>query len=235
MKTETTHRLVGATLAVVLLAAAAFFWTQEGEEQSMGLLTAALGLVALVTRSPLERRRQEDDDELPPGAGGAAGLLLLALALVPLLEGCGAGALAMQADLVALGGIAAAEADEAIVAARAADLDAVVERAELSCGEGQCDEARAEAFRAELERREARWQPVMECRAPIVEALRSWADGIETAHAAGTEEIGLALLLRLGLRFLGAYAALDRCIEATGVSFDLPGLPPQLVALGGAS
>ena len=64
MKTTTILKLASAGLACCLLAAAAFFWTHpDGQEQSAGLITAALGLVALVTRSPLSSGGQSSSDD----------------------------------------------------------------------------------------------------------------------------------------------------------------------------
>lgn len=162
-------------------------------------------------------------------------LLALVMAASSVASGCGAGALGAQADLIAFGGLAAAEADEVLVGARARELDAVLERARAECSPGGCEEDRAEHHRAELARAEARWAPVLACRAPVVEALRGWLDGLETAHQAATSEVGLALLLRLGARFVAAYGALVACVEAAAPDVDLPGLPPALAGLAGGA
>lgn len=172
--------------------------------------------------------------DLRPAAGYAAIVVAIAATTALLTCGCGAGALAAQADLLALGGIAAARADAVIIDARGRDLDGVLEEARAECGEGGCTDERAEAYRAELARREAAWSPALACRAPIVEALRTWGDGIETANAARTESIGLALVAELLGAFLRTWSALASCLEAAPASIDLPTLDPSLL-LGGAS
>lgn len=186
--------------------------------------------------SEIERKRA--DRMRPPPDAGALGvpLAIVAAACSVLTSGCSARAYGAQADLVALGGIAAAGADEVLVEARARELDAVLEQAREECSPAGCDEERAEHHRAELAAAEARWAPVLACRAPVVEALRSWADGISTALQVATDDVGIALLLRLGGRFVAAYSALVACVEAVAPDVDLPGLPPALSALvGGAS
>jgi hypothetical protein len=150
-----------------------------------------------------------------------------ALALLGALTvGCGASALGAQADLVAIAGAAAADADAALVAARARELDAIVDEARTECGAAGCSEARAEEVRTRFAAAETRWAPALACRAPVVEALRAWAAGLETASAAGTPELGVALLLRLGARFVAEFRALERCVETAAPDVDLPGLPP---------
>ncbi len=198
-------------------------------------------LLALVPRLAVGRPGASAKDAGPkPPAGGRPPPLPVLLALLvavtsSVASGCGAGALGAQADLIAFGGLAAAEADEVLVGARARELDAVLERARAECSPGGCEEDRAEHHRAELARAEARWAPVLACRAPVVEALRSWLDGLETAHQAATSEVGLALLLRLGARFVAAYGALVACVEAAAPDVDLPGLPPALAGLAGGA
>ncbi len=90
MTNETISKIIGAVVALALLGAAAFFWTQGGRDQAAGLITAALGLVALVIRSPLERRGKASDRQNgngPPPAGGTA-LLVLVLVLSAATQGC---------------------------------------------------------------------------------------------------------------------------------------------------
>lgn len=109
----------------------------------------------------------------------------------------------------------------------------MLERARADCGADGCDEARSAHHRAELAAAESRWAPVLACRAPVVEALRAWADGIETASQAATEGVGLALLVQLGARFLSTWTALVACVEAAAPDVDLPSLPAALAALAG--
>lgn len=57
MKTDTILRITGAVVALALIALAAWWWQlEDGREQAAGMVTAALGLIALVLRSPLEHR-----------------------------------------------------------------------------------------------------------------------------------------------------------------------------------
>lgn len=156
--------------------------------------------------------------------------MLLAL-LFLFLSACGASALSTQADLVAVGGLLAADADVVLVDARQRELDDVLERTRAECRSG-CDDARKVELRAEVASIRDRWSPVLECRAPVVEALRLWADGVEVAAAAG--DIGLELLARRALRFLTAWETLDACLGAAAPSVDLPDLPPLLRALAPA-
>jgi hypothetical protein len=121
-----------------------------------------------------------------------------------------------------------------IIAARAADLDEVVEEAAAECPAEGCPDDRAAYYRAELERRTETWRAVLACRAPVVESLRSWLDGLRTAQAVATDEVGLELLGVLGARFVAAYAAAGACVEGAGGP-TLPGLPGPLAAVGGAS
>lgn len=186
----------------------------------------------------MERLRQNIRVEpiRPPPSSGALGLALVVLAasLSVATSGCGASALGAQADLVAVGGIATAQADDVLVNARARDLDAIVDAARVECAPDGCDEGRSAQYRAELAATEERWAPVLACRAPVVEALRAWADGIETAHRAATDQIALDLLLALGARFVSAYGALASCLETAAPEVDLPALPSVLAGLGGA-
>lgn len=150
-------------------------------------------------------------------------LLFLVLCLVANAAGCGAGAIGTQADMVAFGGIALAEADQVLVTARAADLDRVVDAARADCADGDCDR---EAYRARLAAEEARWAPAMACRAPAVEALRAWLDGLDTASRA-SENVAALLMARLAARFTVAYSVLAQCVDAVQGP-GIPDLPPPL-------
>jgi hypothetical protein len=195
-------------------------------------------LISLIPRLAMGGMREDDPGPQPRRKRQTmrepVEVLVLAVlfAAAPILTACGPSAIATQADLVAIGAIATAGADEVLIAERARALDAVVSRAEAECPSG-CDEERAEAYRVELAATEARWAPVLACRLPVVEALRSWLDGLDTARVAATESVGLALLARLGLRFAAAYSALAVCVEAAAPDADLPALPAALSALGG--
>lgn len=218
-------------------------WDDGPARRAVEVLEWAAGLsqllLALVPRLAVGRPGAPAKDAGPKPGGRPPPLPVLLALLVAVTSsvasGCGAGALGAQADLIAFGGLAAAEADEVLVGARARELDGVLERARAECSPGGCEEDRAEHHRAELARAEARWAPVLACRAPVVEALRSWLDGLETAHQAATSEVGLALLLRLGARFVAAYSALVACVEAAAPDVDLPGLPPALAGLAGGA
>jgi hypothetical protein len=160
---------------------------------------------------------------------------LAAIAVVSILAACSPSALGVQADLIATGGIAATAADEVLVDARARELEQVLVDARAECGAGGCSEERSEHWRGRLTSIEERWEPALACRAPVVEALRAWADGLETALAAETDELGLELLLRLGRRFLASYAALGRCLDGVAPDVDVPDLPRELAVLGGGA
>lgn len=159
-------------------------------------------------------------------------MILLLVAVLLIAAGCGASALGVQADLVALGGIATAEADQVIVSTRTRELEAVKSRARGECGSTGCDETRSEFHRAALEATISTWAPVLACRGAVVQALRSWADGIDTARQANDGDLGLELLVILARRFVAAYGALVACVETAAPELDLPGLP---AALGGDS
>lgn len=154
-----------------------------------------------------------------------AAILALAAVGLMLAGGCGASALGVQADLVALGGITAAESDRLIVSTRRGELEAVKNAARAECGADGCDEARATFHREALARVFSKWAPVLACRPAVVEALRGWADGIELARHAATADLGLSHALILGLRFVSAYRALVECVEEAVPDLDLPGLP----------
>jgi hypothetical protein len=114
MKTDTILRITGAVVALALIALAAWWWQlEDGREQAAGMVTAAIGLIALVLRSPLERRsgsggprpprapdvgvppsaprrrRHRDATRPPPGPGAAAVLaVVLVLPSAPALAAC---------------------------------------------------------------------------------------------------------------------------------------------------
>lgn len=170
------------------------------------------------------------------GVSGPTSILLVLMCFGVTLAACSPSALGLQADLIAMGGIATSEADKVVVEARARELDQVLVDARTECGEDGCDTERAVYWRARLDEIEGRWAPAMACRAPVVESLRAWADGLATAIAAETDELGLELLIRLAGRFVSTWAALERCVEAAAPDVDVPGLPRDLAALvGGAS
>lgn len=230
MSQDTIEHIIGATIVVALLGFAALFLYQGADTHVEGLIVAALGIAAYVVKSP--RRSGPTKRRGPPPLPM---LWIVAIASVVIaIPGCGAGMIGAQADLIALGGIASAGADEMIVDARAHELDAIVAEARATCGDDGCTEEQATTLRERLDAGERRWSPVLACRAPVVEALSAWLDGLETAHVAATADIGIALLVRLGLRFITAYSALARCVEAAAPDVDLPQLPPELVAIGGA-
>jgi hypothetical protein len=159
----------------------------------------------------------------PPPVGEFLVLLAIVIVIVLNSAGCGAGAIGTQADMVAFGGIALAEADQVLVTARAADLDGIVDAARADCADGDCDR---EAYRARLAAEEARWEPAMACRAPAVEALRAWLDGLDTASRA-SENVAALLMARLAARFTVAYSVLAQCVDAVqGPS--IPDLLPPL-------
>lgn len=162
-----------------------------------------------------------------PPTGPITGAFLMLFAM-----GCGAGAIGAQADLIAVAGIATAGADEVLVGARARELDAIVDEARRDCAEG-CSVDEADAYRARLREAEEHWAPVLACRAPVVEALRAWLDGLETAHAAATAELGIGLLVRLGMRFVAAYGGLRVCVTTAEPDVELPALPVELAPIGG--
>jgi hypothetical protein len=204
----------------------------------------AIAVPGLADALLVERRRRtpgvpalpDDVDPPPVRGGGGSTLVVLGVLVACLASGCGASALGVQADLIATGGIVAAGADEVLVDARARELDQVLVDARAECGFDGCDGERSLYWRARLTALEDRWAPVLACRSPVVEALRAWADGLETAIAAETDDVGVELLLRLGRRFISAWGALERCVETAAPDLDLPGLPAPLAALaGGAS
>jgi hypothetical protein len=158
-------------------------------------------------------------DTLLVTLGVALAVVLIGLAS----SGCGASALSVQADLVALGGIAVAEADEALTTARAAELDRIVDQAEHDCADRDCD---LPGYQASYQAVVERWDPILACRLAPVEALRSWTAGLETA-ALASDSVAERLLLTLGGRFLVSYDALRVCLEP--VSLPLPALPPLLL------
>lgn len=172
-------------------------------------------------------------DKTPTGPRDTLVALLVAGAVVGgvgTLQGCGAGALGVQADMVAVGGILAAEADAALVRARAADLEEVVTDARAECGSGDCDEERRDHWRGELAARERRWAPAMACREQVPEVLRGWGEALDTARVAQTSSVGLELLARHGGRFVLAYDAFRGCVEtAAPERVDLPDPPPELL------
>ena len=177
---------------------------------------------------PDTRRRK------PPSKPPIGGALALAVAIAAgSLTGCSPSALGLQADLVAGGGIVWAEADATLVRIRARHLDSIVEAAREECGDGECTPERQEHWRAELAAAEQRWAPALECRATVPAALHSWIDGIETAHVAQTEKVGLQLMGRLGARFAIDYATFVQCVNAHAPVDDphLPELPPEIAAL----
>lgn len=172
-------------------------------------------------------------DKTPTGPRDTLVALLVAGAVVGgagTLQGCGAGALGVQADMVAVGGILAAEADAALVRARAADLEEVVTDARAECGSGDCDEERRDHWRGELAARERRWAPAMACREQVPEVLRGWGEALDTARVAQTSSVGLELLARHGGRFVLVYDAFRGCVEtAAPERVDLPDPPPELL------
>lgn len=119
MKTDTILRITGAVVALALIALAAWFWQIDGQTQAAGLITAGLGLIALVLRSPLERRsgsggprpprapdvgvppsaprprvsgRRDRRDAMRPPPGAAAVLaIVLVIPSAPALAACSGG------------------------------------------------------------------------------------------------------------------------------------------------
>lgn len=247
------YRLYAILLLLALDAAAliaAHYGVSEAQLEGLrplidtGLATGlALLLPALGDALVVERRRRDPSmpalpDDIRDGEPATSirrtrpPPLALLLFVLSLTSGCGASALGLQADLVAVGGIATATADGIIVRARDRELDAIVDRARVECGAEGCSEERSVAIRAELAAAESRWVPVLACRPPVVEALRSWADGIETAIRAATEALGLELVGALAERFVASYEALIGCVRANAPEVQIPSLAPALTAGG---
>ncbi len=204
----------------------------------LGWLVGASAFVwSLLPRLAVGRPGPKDAGPKPPAGGRPPPLpvlLVLLVAVTSSASGCGAGALGVQADLVAAGGILWTEADTALVQVRAHELDAVLERARGECGSDGCSEERAAHYRAELAAAEARWAPAMECRDTVPAALRSWIDGIDAARVAQSSGISLELLARLGGRFALDYVAFVACVNARAPEDPhLPPLPAELEALAG--
>lgn len=164
-------------------------------------------------------------------------LVLAALGALGLLgalsQGCGASALAVQADLVAMGGIAASEAEEVLLAAYEREKETVKGRARAECGEGSCSPETQALHAARLEAVVLDWRPTLACREPVVQILHGWADAIDTALAGSDEDIGLGLVALWARRFITAWTAFDQCIDAAVPNVELPGLPRKLIELLG--
>lgn len=238
-------KIISAVVGLALVSAAIYLITLDRTEYVsplMGLGLATLGIVGTWAGARLGEPRREDDDTMSGrrrrrrrDAGSGPGAAILALAIVlpaaPSLVACSSGAIGVQADMIAIGGILAAEADAVLVRVRAADLEEVLEQARAECGSRGCAEDRVEHYRAELARREAAWEPAMECRATVPQALRSWQEGLETAHTARTSDVGVQLLVRHGGRFVIVYAAFQSCVaRAAPDAVPLPEPPPELAA-----
>lgn len=223
-------KILAAIIGLALILAAVYLITIDRAEHVSSTLAiglAVIGAIGAVLPSALPTSSKPKKKGPPP-------LPILMLVLAIAIPGCGDEAIGAQADIVAVGGIAWSEADAALVHVRAGELDAIVDEAREACAPDGCDDAEAEAFRARLAAAEQRWVPILACRAPIPEALRAWADGLDTAYRAQTSSIGVALMLSLGRRFLAAYGAFVDCVEAADPEIDLPGLPPELMTLASA-
>lgn len=223
MTNETISKIIGAVVALALLGAAAFFWTQGGRDQAAGLITAALGLVALVIRSPLERRGKpagRPNGSGPPPAGGTA-LLVLALVLSAVTQGCGASAVSMHARAaIGTAGVLAAAGTVADEARRQA-LDRVE-------AEHPTDPEHDAALIAEA----ARWRPAGATLDMARSAQLSWVAAVQAAHLAGGGAGLIPSLTPLAGRVAWLYAEAVRLFASLGT--DLPTAPAVLLSLGGA-
>lgn len=197
-------------------------------------LLPRIGFGRLDTSASAAAKRRAERAGGGRGRGGGAAVMLLAAAIAAsssLTSGCGASALAVQADTAAAAGTVWTEADTALLRLRAAELDGILEEARDECGPDGCTPEQAERFRARLQAAEEAWAPVLACRAPVPEALRAWVDAVELAHTAATEELGLAHAAAGGARFVLVYQSFAHCIEAARPGTDVPMLPSTVEAL----
>lgn len=185
MKTDTILRIIGAVLAVALLGAAAWWWQlEDGREQAAGMITAALGLIALVTRSPLQRSKKGST------GGGGPGAAILALAIVlpaaPSLAACGP---TTYRDAAVAGGVLGRFLDvgkETLEDTRRRDLDRIAQ--------GVHGRTTAE-IDAAIDAGERAWAPAVSGFNLTRQSWLGYLDGLETAHALDLGGADLAALV----------------------------------------
>ncbi len=125
-----------------------------------------------------------------------------------------------------------------VAAARAGTLATTVH---LTAGE-QIDAARGRALDAVpdgptrndlLDAEAARWQPVGLALDSMREVLRTYAQTVTLAFAAGGDDALLPEIARLLSRLVGLYAAIVQAAEELGID-DLPALPAEVRAVARA-
>jgi hypothetical protein len=227
MNKQLGGRIVSAVFGLGCIAAGAWLSVQDADGALM-LIACGVGVAGGLGTLVLPRVTEPAEPPSPRTRkrrrGGMAPPLPVLLAL-GLLTGCGASALSIQADAAALTGRVVAEADTAMVRVRAAELDGIRDDARAACPTG-CPE-RAEYHLGRLAEAEARWRPVLDCRAPVVEGLRAWIDAIELAATAATESLGLSHALAEAARVVLLYSGMRECV---GDAVDLPELPEAVTA-----
>jgi uncharacterized protein YceK len=146
--------------------------------------------------------------------GEVACLVALVLVAVYLLSGCGS-ALRTHAAAVTIARATLDSGGDAIMDARAADLDA--------CHDSAC-----------LDAGEARWSPWVASLRLVVEAWATWRDAVVEGFGLPDEGIAAAACAVALRHLLALWTALAEVLTSAGV--DVPDLPAAVVGvLGGES